>query len=109
MSRKTGLVTTQQQHTIDVQIHLHRPEPGLNGSCKSLFPILIHENNGILELNRTTNCSVVSSEHDQDWHCTGFFRNAKSASEKCFVLEHEQLLGLAQAAARSGGKYDGSN
>ena len=81
----------------------------MDGSCKSLFPILIHENNCILELNSSTNRIVVSAKHDHHWRCTGLFRNAKSMFEECFALQHEQLLGPAEAAAGSGGKYDGSN
>ena len=62
-----------------------------------------------LELNSGTNRIVVSAKHDHHWRCTGLFRNAKSTFEKCFAIQHEQLFGLAEAAAGSGGKYDGSD
>jgi hypothetical protein len=52
---------------------------------------------------------VASAKHDHYRRCSGLFRNAESMFEKCFALQHEQLLRLAEAAAGSGGKYDGSN
>jgi len=45
----------------------------MDGSCKSLFPILIYQNNCILKPDRSANRILVSAKYDHDWRRAGLF------------------------------------
>lgn len=53
--------------------------------------------------------ACLRAEDDEDWRCAGLGGETYSAREKCFSIEQQQLLGLAEAAACASGEDDGGN
>ncbi len=61
------------------------------------------------EIDRVLNQFAMGAEHNKNRRCACLLSASNRALQHRFSVNHDQLLGLAQAAARTGGNDDGSD
>jgi len=105
-----GLVAAQNQRAGGLRLALLQSEqPGVDGGRDALRPIAVDDGDCATRIDGRSDALLVSAEYRDHRRCAGLAGQPDGARDKSFAAQHEQLFGLAQAAAGSGGEYDGGN
>jgi len=88
---------------------IQRSESCMDGSGDSVLPAIIDHGNRMVQGDGSANDLAMGAEYGEHGSGAGLVGQPDRALEQCFSAEHEQLFGLTEAAAGSGGKNDGGD
>ena len=107
------LVATQNERAWRFRRNvIESPERCVNRRCDPLLPFAVDHRDGLVkaaERDGRADALMMGSEYHDYRSSAGLARQPDGARKECFAALHEQLFGLAEAAAGSCGKYDGGN
>ena len=107
------LVATQNERAWRFRRNvIESPERCVNRRCDPLLPFAVDHWNGRIQSAERDRCEdvvMMGAENHDDWSSAGLAGQPDGTRKERFAALHEELFGLPEAAAGSGGNYDGGN
>jgi hypothetical protein len=111
--RQPRLVATQNERAWRFRRNvIESPERCVNRSRDPLLPFAVDHRDGRIQSAERDRCEdvvMMGAENHDDWSSAGLAGQPDGTRKERFAALHEELFGLAEAAAGSCGKYDGGN